>query len=168
MSLINQTKQKYYNARHVCWAYRLGAGGEVTRSNDDGEPSGTAGRPILGQITRHNLTQIVAIVVRYFGGIKLGSSGLIDAYQEATEEAIRQATIISHRIEWTFSVRFDYQTMGRVMALVKDYEAQIIAQEFLDSCSITLSAPVEQAVELYARLEGIYGTSLNWINTEAV
>lgn len=159
---VARIKQKYYDARHVCWAYRLGIDGERTRSNDDGEPSGTAGKPILGQILSADLTELVAIVVRYFGGVKLGTSGLIEAYREATREALASAIRVERIVERQFEVRFPYELMGEVMRLVKDYGASVLAQEFLESCRLDLSLRADEAPILYARLEQIYGLTLRW------
>jgi Uncharacterized conserved protein len=122
---IDKLRKEYYDARHVCWAYMLGADRKEFRSNDDGEPSGTAGKPILGQINSNNLTDIVIAVVRYFGGIKLGTSGLIVAYREAAAEAIAAAEIIEKTVDLEISFTFEYPYMNDVMRLVKDMEPKI-------------------------------------------
>lgn len=163
LSQVAAIRQKYHDARHVCWAYRLGASGQTTRSSDDGEPSGTAGKPILGQLLSHNLTMIVAIVVRYFGGVKLGTSGLIEAYRNATSEAIATATVVERIVEQALEVRFGYDLMGEVMRLVKDADARITKQEFVESCMLRLSLRADHAPALYSRLDALYGLSVRWI-----
>lgn len=159
-------RQKYYDARHVCWAYRLGIDGATTRSNDDGEPSGTAGKPILGQLLSANVTEVVAVVIRYFGGVKLGTSGLIEAYREATREALSTAKKVERIVERAFTVAFGYELMGEVMRLVKDWDARVLEQEFLESCRLSLSLRADEAPKLFGRLEQIYGTTLAWSDEE--
>lgn len=163
MAELAKLRKTYYDARHLCWAYRLGAGGEHQRSNDDGEPSGTAGRPILGQLLSQDLTEILVVVVRYFGGIKLGTPGLIEAYRTATQEALAEATIVEHIVERSFRVDFPYELMGEVMRLVKDSGASITRQEFLTACSLDVSLRADEVEVLYARLEHLYGTELSWL-----
>lgn len=160
-------KRKYYDARHHCWAYRLGADGLNMRSNDDGEPSGTAGKPILGQILSNNLSNILVVVVRYFGGIKLGTSGLIEAYRTATQEVIANAQIVEHIIERSFAIRFTYELMGEVMRLAKDSGAHISKQEFLEDCYLELSLRADEVEALYTRLSKLYGTQLKWLNEDS-
>lgn len=162
LDAVARIRQKYYDARHVCWAYRLGIDGGQTRSNDDGEPSGTAGKPILGQLLSANLTEVVAIVVRYFGGVKLGTSGLIEAYREATIEAIASAERVERIVERQFMVAFGYELMGEVMRLVKDYGARVLRQDFVETCLLELSLRADEAPLLYERLDSLYGTTLHW------
>ena len=123
--IIKEYRKQYYDARHVCYAYMLGAEHKDFRANDDGEPSGTAGRPILGQINSRELTDILVIVVRYFGGVLLGTGGLVVAYKEATADALNQAEIIEKTVDEVISVRFDYLLMNDVMRIIKDTGAQI-------------------------------------------
>lgn len=158
---------EYHDARHVCWAYMLGSDRKEFLSSDNGEPSGTAGKPILGQINSFGLTNILIIVVRYFGGIKLGTSGLIAAYREAARLAIEAAEIIEGRDMITLSLTFPYLAMNDVMKLVKAQNppgardvVRIIAQEFDNTCSMTLSLPLDLLPELSGRLEAISGTSV--------
>ncbi|WP_249107437.1 YigZ family protein [Porphyromonas sp. oral taxon 275] len=150
----------YYDARHVCWAYRLGPDGGTTRANDDGEPSGTAGKPILGIITSLGLTEIIVLVVRYFGGVKLGTSGLIEAYREATlaalEPAERKECILTEEIE----LHFSYELMGLVMRHVKELEAEVKAQDFRESCILRLQLRQAKIPELEQRLGAIYGLTI--------
>lgn len=153
-------QKKYYDARHVCWAYMIGASRNDFQSNDNGEPSGTAGKPILGQINSFNLTNVVIVVVRYFGGIKLGTSGLIVAYREAAREAILAGEIIEcHEMrEITFS--FPYLAMNDVMKCVKDSDVKILSQEFDNACIMKISIRADNADGFSARISDIDGTSL--------
>lgn len=137
--ILASTRKKYYDARHHCFAFMLGEHGQHYRANDDGEPAHTAGDPILGQIRSRNLTNILVIVVRYFGGTKLGVGGLIVAYKTATSEALDKAVIIEKTIPATLTLYFDYPWLNAVMKLVKEYEMEIISQELTISCNITLS-----------------------------
>ncbi len=139
MALVDQYQKKYYDARHVCWAYMLGADRDTFRSNDNGEPSGTAGKPILGQINSNELTDIIILVVRYFGGVKLGTSGLIVAYRTAAAEAIANATIVMRTVDEEYSFSFEYPLMNKVMKVVRDMDARIVSQSFDMDCQMTLS-----------------------------
>ena len=139
MALVDQYQKKYYDARHVCWAYMLGADRETFRSNDNGEPSGTAGKPILGQINSNELTDIIILVVRYFGGVKLGTSGLIVAYRTVAAEAIANATIVMRTVDEEYSFSFEYPLMNKVMKVVRDMDARIVSQSFDMDCQMTLS-----------------------------
>ncbi len=159
-SYIADFQKRYYDARHVCWAYMLGAERKDFQSNDNGEPSGTAGKPILGQIDSFGLTNILIIVVRYFGGIKLGTSGLIVAYREAAREAINAATIIECHETDDISFTFPYLAMNDVMRLCKNGEAEIISQIFDNSCEMTLRIRRDNAPTLRTRLTDIDGVSL--------
>lgn len=157
---VREVRARYYDARHVCWAYRLGATGELYRTNDDGEPSGTAGKPIHGILVSQGLTEVIVLVVRYFGGVKLGTSGLIEAYREATlaalEDAPRRECILTEQISITFS----YDLMGPVMRVVKESDARILSQDFTDTCRLELEQRQGRIVELRTRLEQIYGVML--------
>lgn len=157
---VRQVAKKYYDARHVCWAYMIGPDRLESMSNDNGEPSGTAGKPILGQINSFNLTNIVIIVVRYFGGIKLGTSGLIAAYREAAREAIQAANIIELHDMASLSFTFPYQSMNDVMKIVKQGEVQVVSQTFDNTCSIELSVRRDYLERLTARFLDIDGVTL--------
>lgn len=126
--ILAEKRKEYYDARHICYAYMLGYERNVFRANDDGEPSGTAGRPILGQINSSNLTDILIIVVRYFGGTLLGTSGLIQAYKTSAAEAIAAATIEERIVEKTFVSKFGYQDLNAVMRIMKDFDLAIVNQ----------------------------------------
>lgn len=163
---VARLRQEYYDARHVCWAYRLGHSGEQTRSNDDGEPSGTAGKPILGQLLSIGYTNVVAIVVRYFGGVKLGTSGLIEAYRETTALALAEAIPLECTIEKRIEVRYGYDLMGEVMRYIKDSGANIGLQDFRESCRLELSIRADDASSLYERLSALYGVEALYLDDE--
>lgn len=149
-------QKKYYDARHACYAYMLGADRQRFRANDNGEPSGTAGKPILGQINSNNLTDILIVVVRYFGGIKLGTSGLIQAYRAAAAEAIQAATIVEKTVDGTIDITFPFPAMNAVMKVVKDIEPQIVDQGYADdNCTMKLTIRQSQMPVLKSRLEKI-------------
>lgn len=135
---VEKYRKEYYDARHVCWAYMLGFDRAEFRSNDDGEPSGTAGKPILGQINSNELTDILIVVIRYFGGVKLGTSGLIVAYKEAAIEAIANAEIIEKTVDLDVSFQFEYPFMNDVMKIVKDLEPVILNQQYDTDCVMSL------------------------------
>lgn len=137
--IIKEYRKEFYDARHVCYAYVLGIKKEIYRANDDGEPSGTAGRPILGQINSKNLTDVLVVVVRYFGGILLGTGGLVTAYKEASADALNQAEVIENTAKSTLLIRFDYVVMNDVMKLMKQPDVQIIEQGYDSSNFIRLS-----------------------------
>ncbi len=139
MAIVEQYQKKFYDARHVCWAYMLGAERDTFRSNDNGEPSGTAGKPILGQINSFGLTDVVVMVVRYFGGVKLGTSGLIVAYRTATAEALNNADIVVRTVDDSYTFSFEYPFMTAVMKVVREMEARIVSQTYDMDCSMTVS-----------------------------
>ena len=150
--LLTDYKKKYYDARHVCYAYMLGPERTDFRSNDDGEPSSTAGKPILGQINSRELTNILVVVIRYFGGVKLGTSGLIVAYREAAAEALSAATVIEKTIEETVTFTFPYVMMNSVMRVVKELNPRIVEQKYDETCIITLAIKRSMAPMLEERL----------------
>lgn len=152
---LEKYRKEYYDARHVCWAYMLGAERNEFRSNDDGEPSGTAGKPILGQINSNELTDILILVVRYFGGIKLGTSGLIVSYREAASEAIAASEIIEKTVDIDIRFKFEYPFMNDVMKVVKDLEPVIIEQQYDMDCIMELWIRKALFEQLKSRLEKI-------------
>ena len=158
--IVKNYRKEYYDSRHVCYAYMLGADRKEFRANDDGEPSGTAGRPILGQINSRELTNILVIVVRYFGGILLGTGGLVVAYKEATTDALDQAEVIEKTVDETISIVFDYVLMNEVMRIIKDTNAQISSQNFEDQCEMQLSIRKQDAGLLSAKLAKIFGLQI--------
>ena len=153
--LVADYQKKYYDARHVCYAYMLGAERKEFRANDNGEPSGTAGKPILGQINSNELTDILIIVVRYFGGVKLGTSGLIVAYRQAAAEAITSAEMIEKTVDEDVTFFFEYPFMNDVMRIVKEENPQIVAQGFDNDCSMTLRIRKDSMPRLRVRLEKV-------------
>ncbi len=157
MALVEQYQKKYYDARHVCYAYMLGHERLVFRANDNGEPSGTAGKPILGQINSNELTDILIVVVRYFGGVKLGTSGLIQAYKAAAAEAIAAATIIEKTVDEEITIAFEYPLMNQVMRVVKEEEPAILSQTFDNDCQMTLAIRASQMPRLRDRLLKVDG-----------
>lgn len=151
--IVSEYRKKYYDARHVCWAYMLGAQRTEFRANDDGEPSSTAGKPILGQINKNELTDILIIVVRYYGGVNLGTSGLIVAYRTAAAEAIANAEVIKLYDEEVVTYDFPYVMMNDVMKIIKDMSPRIVNQTYDNTCEIQLSIRKSQAPLLKSRLE---------------
>lgn len=154
-SHLETYQKKYYDARHVCYAYMLGHERLNFRANDNGEPSGTAGKPILGQINSNELTDILIIVVRYFGGIKLGTSGLIVAYKAAAAEAIANATIIEKTVNDDISVVFEYPYMNDIMRIVKEEEPEILEQSYDMDCVMRLRIRRSMMPKLRSRLEKV-------------
>ncbi|WP_321518287.1 YigZ family protein [uncultured Bacteroides sp.] len=152
---LEQYQKKYYDARHVCYAYMLGHERKDFRANDNGEPSGTAGKPILGQINSNELTDILIIVVRYFGGIKLGTSGLIVAYKAAAAEAIAAATIIEKTVDEDITVSFEYPFMNDIMRVVKEEEPEILSQTYDMDCIMKLRIRKSFMPKMRARLEKV-------------
>ena len=146
-------RKKYYDARHVCYAYMLGAERTEFRANDDGEPSSTAGKPILGQINSNELTDILIVVVRYYGGVNLGTSGLIVAYREADADAIAHSEIISKQVEEIITYTFSYPMMNDVMRIVKDMSPRIVGQTYDNTCEIRLAIRKSEAEQLRSRLD---------------
>ena len=145
-------RKKYYDARHVCYAYMLGAERLEFRANDDGEPSSTAGKPILGQINSNELTNILIVVVRYYGGVNLGTSGLIVAYREAATDALAHATIETRQVEEIVKYSFAYPQMNDVMRIVKDMNPRIVSQTYDNTCEIVLSIRKSEAEQLKSKL----------------
>ncbi len=150
---VAEFRKKYYDARHVCWAYMLGADRTDFRVNDDGEPSSTAGKPILGQINKNELTDILIIVVRYYGGVNLGTSGLIVAYRTAAAEAIANAEIVSQFVEDEVVFDFPYIMMNDVMKIIKDMSPRIISQTYDNTCEMKLSIRKSEAPMLKAKFD---------------
>ena len=150
---VAEFRKKYYDARHVCWAYMLGADRTDFRANDDGEPSSTAGKPILGQINKNELTDILIIVVRYYGGVNLGTSGLIVAYRTAAAEAIANAEIVSQFVEEEVVFDFPYIMMNDVMKIIKDMSPRIISQTYDNTCEMKLSIRKSEAPMLKAKFD---------------
>lgn len=151
--IVASYRKKYYDARHVCYAYMLGAERTEFRANDDGEPSSTAGKPILGQINSNDLTDILIIVVRYYGGVNLGTGGLIVAYKAAAALAIKDSVQETRQVEELVKYDFPYVMMNDVMRVVKEMQPRIVSQEYDNTCSITLSIRKSEAETLRGRLK---------------
>lgn len=145
-------RKKYFDARHVCYAYMLGAERKIFRANDDGEPSSTAGKPILGQINSSGLTDILIVVVRYYGGVNLGTGGLIVAYKTAAAAAIENSVVETRQVEEIITYNFPYVMMNNVMRVVKDMKPRILSQTYDTTCEIKLSIRLSEAEILKARL----------------
>ena len=148
-------RKKYYDARHCCYAYMLGTDRTDFRSNDDGEPSSTAGKPIFGQINSNKLTDILIVVIRYYGGVNLGTSGLINAYRAAAADAIAHSSVITKLIEEEIVYTFAYPLMNDVMHIVKELNPRIVSQHFDNTCSLTLSIRKSEAENLKKRLKDL-------------
>lgn len=157
---LDRLRKEFFDATHHCYAYRLGAEGAVFRANDDGEPSGTAGKPILGQLLSAQLTNCLVVVVRYFGGTKLGVSGLIQAYKESTAEVIAASQIIEKTVDCLFEVQFPYIAMNGVQRVVKEVAPRIDQQEFDNLCTMTLRIRKSEAPILESKLRKVEGVSV--------
>lgn len=153
MAIVKEYRKKYYDARHCCYAYVLGSDRADFRANDDGEPSSTAGKPILGQLNRLELTDVLVVVIRYYGGVNLGTGGLIVAYRTATEDALSKAVIEEKFVEERITYRFTYPMINAVMRVVKETGARIVSQTFDNDCEIVLSIRQSLAESLQARLD---------------
>lgn len=158
--LVQQYEKEYYDARHVCYAYMIGAERTVFRAVDNGEPSGTAGRPILGQINSAELSDILIIVVRYFGGVKLGTSGLINAYKIAAAEAIQNCEVIERTVDDLIDVHFEYPLMNQVMRVVKEESPMVLGQSFEQDCIVHLRIRRGLTERLTQRFEDIRGVTV--------
>ncbi|RKE04717.1 IMPACT family protein [Marinifilum flexuosum] len=162
---IAKLKKEYYDARHHCYAYMLGADKKNFRANDDGEPSSTAGKPILGQILSNDLTNILIVVVRYFGGTKLGASGLIHAYKTAAADAISNAEILDKTVNDIYDIHFDYLVMNDIMKIIKDEQPEQLGQDFNLTCKITLSIRQSEVERLIQKFEKITSVKVEYIRT---
>lgn len=149
---VARLRKEYHDARHHCYAYRLGYQGDVFRASDDGEPSGSAGRPILGQIDSQGLSDILVVVVRYFGGIKLGIPGLIRAYKSSTADALTQARVIEKIAGKNFRLHFEYLSMNAVMKVLKDMDLPQKAQDFGERCSLETRVRLSALEDFYKRV----------------
>jgi len=161
-AIVAQLKSEHPKANHHCWAMRLTIDRSVFRVNDDGEPSGTAGRPILNTLLSKDLTNILVVVVRYFGGTLLGVPGLINAYKVATEEALNQSVIISKTVNDVYTVSFDYLQMNDVMRIIKDENLTVVNQAFDNDCSIQLSIRKMQVEQALFKLSKVSGTKIKY------
>lgn len=161
--IVEKYRKKFYDARHICYAYMLGPERTDFRVNDDGEPSGTAGKPILGQINSNELTDVLILVVRYFGGVKLGTSGLITAYKAAAADAVANNEITEKTIDEAVSIEFEYPFMNDVMKIVKEGNLEIIRQTLDSNCKMTLRIRKGEAEKLRLRLSRVESLSITFI-----
>lgn len=158
--VLQSVKKSFHDARHHCYAYRINPENEESRSNDDGEPSGTAGKPILNQILSYELFNVMVVVVRYFGGTKLGVSGLISAYKTATREALDNAVIVNQFLTSNFLLKFDYPLMNDIMRVIKEENLESTAPEFTDSCVIKIEIKKNNTERIKIRLEKLHGLTI--------
>lgn len=158
--IVSSLKKEYHDARHHCYAYRLGYKGDVFRANDDGEPSGSAGRQILGQIDSRGLSDVLVVVVRYFGGIKLGIPGLIRAYRTSTDDALSRAAVIEKTAAVDFRLGFGYMSMNAVMKVLKDMKMEARDQQFDTSCSLTVAVRLSAEEDFLSRVADIDGCTV--------
>lgn len=166
MNIVNKYREQFHDARHHCFAWAIGPSLESQRMNDDGEPSGTAGRPIFGQILSFDLTSIVIVVVRYFGGIKLGVSGLITAYKTAAREALSSAVIITKTVNEVYEVLFDYPETNEVMRAIKENDLKIIKSEYSEKCRLLFSIRKNNAETASKQIALINNVNINYLRTE--
>lgn len=158
--IMEGLRKKHYDATHHCYAYRLGPRGEEFRANDDGEPSGTAGKPILGQLLSRDITDILVVVIRWFGGTKLGVSGLIETYRESTAAVLDVCKVEERTIDRIYHIRYPFESMDGVMRAVKAVGPKIVEQTFDNMCSMRLAVRLSLADQLYGRLEKIEGINI--------
>lgn len=163
---LAQLRKEFYDARHHCYAYQLGFDKSAYRVNDDGEPSGTAGRPIFGQIQSFDLTNVLIVVIRYFGGTKLGIGGLINAYRSATKEAIENNKIETRTINEVYKINYTYPCMNEVMKIMKDYKLEQKDQIFEMDCELTFIVRKGEANSIYDKLSKISDLKITYIRTE--
>ncbi len=166
MDMLSAIRKEYHDARHHCYAYRIGFEGEEYRINDDGEPSGTAGKPIYGQLLSFDLTNILVVVVRYFGGTKLGVSGLIRAYKSATLDALQQATIKKKTIVDVYELLFPYDMMNTVMKWIKDEQLDVRERDFNLDCKMVLSVKKSQSESFRKKIENTKKLKIKYLRTE--
>jgi uncharacterized YigZ family protein len=164
-SILQNLKAEHPKARHHCWAMRLSPDRSLFRINDDGEPSGTAGRPILNTLLSHDLTQVLVVVVRYFGGTLLGVPGLINAYKTAAQEAISSGNIIEKTINDQYQLQFDYLQLNEVMKVIKDEHLSIVNQQMDNSCQLVLEIRQSAVNQLIAQFEKIPNLSIQYLRT---
>lgn len=157
--IMDGLRKKHYDATHHCYAYRLGPQGEEWRANDDGEPSGTAGKPILGQLLSRDITDILVVVIRWFGGTKLGVAGLIETYRESTAAVLDVCKIEERTVDRFYTIRYPFESMDGVMRAVKAVGPKIVEQTFDNMCSMKLAIRLSLADQLYGRLEKVEGIS---------
>ncbi len=162
--ILTDLKTRHHKARHWCYAWQLGTRYENYRANDDGEPNNSAGMPIYGQLQAFNVTQVLVVVVRYFGGTKLGVGGLISAYKTSAQMALEASIIIKKTIKTTFQINFDYPLMNQVMRILKEEQIEPLTQEFLIACKITFSVRKTESEKVFEKFNKVYGVKIKKIN----
>lgn len=162
---LEAIRKEFYDARHHCWAYMIGTDKSCFRSNDDGEPSGTAGKPILNQLLSNDLTNAGLVVVRYFGGTKLGVSGLISAYKTASREAIAQVAVVEKTINEIYSLEFEYPLMNEVMRLLKEEQLEQVNPLFALSCYLEVSIRKSECDRIVEKFKRCYGLKVSYLRT---
>ncbi|HNW98982.1 MAG TPA: YigZ family protein [Bacteroidales bacterium] len=165
-NILSEIRKKYHDANHHCYAYRIGFDKSTFRTNDDGEPSGTAGRPIFGQIQSKDLTNILIIVTRYFGGTLLGVSGLINAYKTSAAEALLNANIITKNVYDVYEITYDYAIMNEVMKMLKDKHADIISTNFEMTCNVVFKIRKSLSDMIYEYFKKLNSVTINYLRTE--
>jgi len=165
-SIQKELRKKYYDARHHCYAFRFGADKKVYRASDDGEPANSSGPPILGQIQSFNLTNILIVVVRYFGGTKLGVPGLINAYRTAAADAIRNGKIIKKTVNSIHELHFNYPSMNQVMKIIKDENLRQYDQQFEMDCKLKISIRQKDSERILSSLSKINNLKINYLKTD--
>jgi uncharacterized YigZ family protein len=163
--ILTVVRKKYHDARHHCYAYRLGASGDVFRMNDDGEPSGTAGKPIYGQLLSIGITHVLVVVVRYFGGVLLGTGGLIQAYRSATADMLEHAEKVTRHVETRMRITFPYESMNAVMKVLKEESVVPEDPDYQSTCAMVISVRAGIAGRLSGRLTSIPGTATESLQT---
>ena len=161
--IIDHLRKKHFNAGHFCYAFQLGTSKTTYRANDDGEPNNSAGMPIYGQIQSFGVTNILVVVVRYFGGVKLGVGGLITAYKTAAQMALEASEIVEKTIDIHFQVHFDYKNMNKVMRVIKEKNLTLISQKMEESCEIKISTRKKNAKSIFDIFEGIFEVGIKEI-----
>lgn len=164
--ILDNLKKEYHDARHHCYAWRLGPNPVTFRANDDGEPSSSAGKPILNQIEKADLINVLVVVIRYFGGTLLGVGGLINAYRTAAESAIRNSRIIRKKIQHHYTLRFEYARMNEVMTVMKEYRLETYGQEFEISCAMNFTVDLDKEETVLSKLKLIEGCTFNMLADE--
>ena len=162
---LDNLKETYYDARHHCYAYAIGFNRETYRMNDDGEPSGTAGKPIYGQILSYNLVNIMIVVIRYFGGTKLGVRGLINAYKYAAVDALENATILERKIKHVYQLHYQYPLMNKVMHILKEENIKPLTTKFEVDCQLTFAIRQKEAEKIYDKFSQMYPLEIKYLKT---
>ncbi|WP_255504485.1 YigZ family protein [Mesonia sp. HuA40] len=162
--ILTDLKTRHHKARHWCYAWQLGIRYENYRANDDGEPNNSAGMPIYGQLQAFNVTQVLVVVVRYFGGTKLGVGGLISAYKTSAQMALEASKIIKKTIKTSFQINFEYPLMNQVMRILKEEQIEPLTQEFLIACKITFSVRKTESEKVFEKFNKVYGVKIKKIN----